>query len=140
MNARSNYTCPNCNAKLLVKRHREAAQLLEHVICPHCMRPLRVREGADALGYELVEAPATFKLIGSTEEPNGMLRLTYGVAQDDPQPFILILTPQHVAHATGKTPPIMLHDIQEYVKRNADRLKVVAQNARHRGLTAQVLE
>ena len=140
MDAGSNYTCPNCNAKLLVKRRREAAKLLERAFCPYCIRLLPVRDGADTLDYELVEAPVAFKLIGSTEEPNGMLRLIYGVAHDDPQPFILTLTPQHVVHATGKTPPIMLQDIQEYVKRNADRLKAIAKNARERGLTAQVLE
>jgi predicted RNA-binding protein Jag len=55
-------------------------------------------------------------------------------------PFILTLTPSYVAHALGKTPPIMLPNIQEYVQRNAEHLKSVAHNAKMRGLNAQVLE
>ena len=68
-----------------------------------------------------------------------MLRLRYGSRRDDPMPFILTLTPSYVAHAIGKTPPIMLQ-IQEYVQRNAEHLKSVAHNAKMRGLNAQVLE
>ena len=55
-------------------------------------------------------------------------------------PFILTLTPRYLADAIGKTPPIMLQDIQEHVQRNAEHLKSVAHNAKMRGLNAQVLE
>jgi len=69
-----------------------------------------------------------------------MLRLRYGSRRDDPMPFILTLTPRYLADAIGKTPPIMLQDIQEHVQRNAEHLKSVAHNAKMRGLNAQVLE
>jgi len=104
------------------------------------MHPLPARDGPDTLGYEVVEAPAVFKLIDTKGELSGILRLRYGSGPDDPLPFILTLMPQHVAHALGQTLPIKLQDIQKYAQQNADRLKAIAQNAKDRGLTAEVLE
>ena len=54
---------------------------------------------------------APFKFIDSREGPNGHLQLRYGSGPDDPLPFILTLTPQYVAHATGKTLAITLQDV-----------------------------
>jgi hypothetical protein len=62
-------------------------------------------EGSDPLDQ------APFKFIDSREGPNGHLQLRYGSGPDDPLPFILTLTPQYVAHATGKTLAITLQDV-----------------------------
>jgi hypothetical protein len=56
-----------------------------------------------------------FELLDTKREQNGMLRLRYGSRRDDPM-LILTLTPSYVAHASGKTPPITLQNIQESYK------------------------
>jgi hypothetical protein len=55
-------------------------------------------------------------------------------APDDPLPFILTVTPKHVSHAMSKT-VIRRSDIRDYVKRNADGLKEIAENCRAQGFT-----
>jgi hypothetical protein len=81
-----------------------------------------------------------FELINSKGEPNGLYRLRYGSGPNDPLPFILTLTPQYVARALGKTLPIMLQDIQEYARQNANTLKMIAQSTKDRGLATLDLE
>ena len=81
----------------------------------------------------------TFDLIGKAERV-GMIDLRYGEAHDDPQPFILTVTPQYVAgkmfksvYATSRS------DMQSYVDRNADDLRALASNCKARGRTTEVL-
>jgi hypothetical protein len=81
----------------------------------------------------------SFELIGKAGR-NDMIDLRYGEAIDDPQPFILTVTPQHVAHAMSKTLPISRLDMQDYVNKNAEKLKGIAQNCKARGFTSEVLQ
>ena len=84
---------------------------------------------------------STFELIDSNgDHVTGFLRLRYGSGPADPLPFILTLKPSYVAHALGKTLPISLQDIQEFAGQNGDFLKTVAQNAKDRGFSTEVLE
>jgi hypothetical protein len=78
--------------------------------------------------------------ISSKGEPNGILRLRYGSGPDDPMPFILTLMPSYVAHELSKTLPITLQDIQEYARRNADKLKAIAQRVKDSGRNTEVLQ
>jgi hypothetical protein len=63
-----NYKCDHCDAKLLRRRRREPPKSREQAFCPYCTRPLPAREGADTLGYELVEAPGPKKRTPITED------------------------------------------------------------------------
>jgi hypothetical protein len=83
---------------------------------------------------------STFELIEAKGEPSGIFRLRYGSGPNDPLPFILTLMPSYVAHALGKTLPIMLQDIQEYAGRNEDQLKAIAQRVKDSGRNTEVLE
>jgi hypothetical protein len=47
----------------------------------------------------------TFELLERAGDISGKLRLIYGSGPADPAPFVLTLTPQYVARASGKTPP-----------------------------------
>jgi hypothetical protein len=85
------------------------------------------------------ETPSAFYLIDKRGGPNGVLQLRYGSTPDDPLPFILTLTPQYVAHAVGKTLPIMIQDMQRYADQNADHLKATALHAKARGFSTEVL-
>jgi hypothetical protein len=82
----------------------------------------------------------TFVLIEKLGELNGHVRLKYGSAINDPLPFILTVTPQYVAHATSKTLPITIQEIQDYINKNAERLRQIAENCKERGKNAEVLE
>ena len=50
-----------------------------------------------------------FELLDTAGDISGKLRLIYGPT--DPAPFVLTLTPQYVARALGKTPPVSFHEI-----------------------------
>jgi hypothetical protein len=43
-----------------------------------------------------------------------MIDLKFGEAADDPQPFVLTVTPGYVAHGTAKTLPISASDLHAY--------------------------
>ena len=47
-----------------------------------------------------------FELLDTAGDISGKLRLIYGSGPTDPAPFVLTLTPQYVARALGKTPPV----------------------------------
>ena len=52
-----------------------------------------------------------FELLDTAGDISGKLRLIYGSGPTDPAPFVLTLTPQYVARASGKTPPVLFHEI-----------------------------
>ena len=81
-----------------------------------------------------------FRLIAAKGMHNGIFRLWYGAADNDQSPFVLTLTPQHVAHALHKSLPVSLEEIEAYARKNRHRLKAIARNARARGSKAKVLE
>jgi hypothetical protein len=83
---------------------------------------------------------STFELIDAKGEPSGVFRLRYGSGPNDPMPFILTLMPSYVAHELSKTLPITLQDIQEYAKRNAHKLKAIAQRVKDSGRNTEVLQ
>jgi hypothetical protein len=84
--------------------------------------------------------PHSFRLIAAKGQRNGAFRIWYGATEDDQSPFVLTLTPQHVAHALHKSLPVSLEEIEAYARKNRHRLKAIARNARARGSKAKVLE
>jgi hypothetical protein len=82
------------------------------------------------------DGKAELQLIGTRMEPSGFFRLSY-TEPGDTMPFTLILTPQYVARAIGKT---SFTDIQEYAEQNADKLKAIATVEKTRGFTTCTLE
>ena len=81
-----------------------------------------------------------FELIGDERNISGHLRLAYGSGPDDPMPFVLTLTPQYVARAMGKTPPITFHAIEKYAYDNAGDLRAMALLEKGSGRLNLVLE
>jgi hypothetical protein len=69
-----------------------------------------------------------------------MIDLRYGGAFDDPQPFVLTVTPQYVAHETAKSLPISASEVHAYILAHAAKLRVIAQQCKERDLTAEVLQ
>jgi DNA-directed RNA polymerase subunit RPC12/RpoP len=53
----SNFQCPNCRAKLLLKRRTEPKKRREEALCPYCSINLPPRNGKDTLQYTLVAPP-----------------------------------------------------------------------------------
>ena len=70
--------------------------------------------------------PERFELIGDERDVSGHLRLAYGSGPDDPMPFVLTLTPQYWARASGKTPAISFQEIERYADENAGDLREIA--------------
>jgi hypothetical protein len=68
----------------------------------------------------------TFELLERAGDISGKLRLIYGSGPADPAPFVLTLTPQYVARASGKTPPVSFNEIERYVDENAGDLREMA--------------
>jgi hypothetical protein len=81
-----------------------------------------------------------FKVIAAKGRRNGIFRIWYGATENDESPFVLTLTPQHVAQALHKSLPVTLEEIEQYAHRNRNRLKAIARHAKARGHTAKVLE
>jgi hypothetical protein len=67
-----------------------------------------------------------FELLDTAGDISGKLRLIYGSGPTDPAPFVLTLTPQYVARASGKTPPVSFHEIEKYADDNAGDLREMA--------------
>jgi hypothetical protein len=84
--------------------------------------------------------PQPFRLIAAKGQHNGVFRIWYGATENDQSPFVLTLTPQHVADALHKTLPVTLEEIEEYAHKHRDRLRAIARNARACGRNAKVLE
>jgi hypothetical protein len=81
-----------------------------------------------------------FRLIAAKGKHNGIFRIWYGSGEKDASPFVLTLTPEHVAQALRKTLPVNLEEIEAYAHKNRDRLKAIARSAKARGQNAKVLE
>jgi hypothetical protein len=84
--------------------------------------------------------PQRLRLIAAKGQRNGAFRIWYGVADNDQSPFVLTLTPQHVAQALHKALPVTLEEIEEYADKNRDRLVEIARNARAGGHNTKVLD
>jgi hypothetical protein len=85
------------------------------------------------------ERSMTLTLLAVTRREN-MIDLKYGGDFDDPQPFILTVTPEYVAHETAKVPPISASDLHAYILAHAAKLRATAENCKARDLTAEVLQ
>jgi hypothetical protein len=88
----------------------------------------------------MTDAKPDFELISTAGDLGGIFRLRYGAGPDDPQPFVLTLTPQYVAREIGKAPPPTFHEIQKYAEQNADKLKAKASFEKGRGFTTLTLD
>lgn len=92
--------------------------------------------GADVAGADN-NASKPFILLGKKGQGSGM-QLKYGVAPDDPAPFILIVTSSYVAEKTGQRSS-NYNDVLRYVETNADELRAIAIHQRDRGFATEVL-
>jgi hypothetical protein len=63
--------------------------------------------------------PQRLRLIAAKGQHNGAFRIWYGAADNDQSPFVLTLTPQHVAQALHKALPVTLEEIEEYADKTA---------------------
>jgi hypothetical protein len=81
-----------------------------------------------------------FELIDKQDDISGHLRLRYGSGPDDPMLFVITVTPQYVARALGKTPPVSFQEIEKYAYDNAGDLRAKAVFEKGRGITTLTLE
>jgi hypothetical protein len=85
------------------------------------------------------ERSMTLTLLAVVKREN-MIDLKYGEAFDDPQPVILTVTPEYVAHETAKSVPISASDLHAYILAHAAKLRAIAENCKRRDLTSEVLQ
>jgi hypothetical protein len=80
-------------------------------------------------------------LISKSARPgkDDVLDLRYGTAMDDPKPFILSVTAEHIQYQTQDTPPFTYYQMKAYVDKNADKLKTIAEACIAKGLKAETL-
>jgi hypothetical protein len=83
------------------------------------------------------ERSMTLTLVAMVKREN-MIDLRFGEAFDDPQPFVLTVTPGYVAHETAKSLPISASDLHAYILANFAKLRATAENCKAGGLTAEV--
>jgi hypothetical protein len=69
-----------------------------------------------------------------------MVDLKFGDAADNPQPFVLTVTPGYVAHETAKTLPISASDLQAFILAHVTKLRATAEDCKAGGLTSKVLQ
>ena len=81
-----------------------------------------------------------FELLDIEGDISGKLRLIYGSGPADPAPFVLTLTPQYVARASGKTPPVSFHEIEKYADDNAGDLREMVFREKGTGRLSLTLE
>ena len=81
----------------------------------------------------------TLTLLSVVKREN-MIDLKYGKAFDDPQPFVLTVTPEYVADETAKSLPVSASDVHAYILAHAAKLKATAENCKARDLTSEVLQ
>jgi hypothetical protein len=81
-----------------------------------------------------------FELLDVAGDISGTLRLIYGTGPADPAPFVLMLTPQYVARASGKAPPASLQEIEKYADDNAGDLREMAFREKETGRLDLTLE
>jgi hypothetical protein len=77
-------------------------------------------------------------LVAIARNENG-IDLTYEEIIGDPRPFVLTVTPTHVAHQVSRHLPITTADMQSYVLACVANLEATARKCKEEGLTAQVL-
>jgi hypothetical protein len=85
------------------------------------------------------ERSMALKLLAVVKREN-MIDLKYGEAFDDPQAFVLTVTPQYVAHETAKSLPISASEVHAYILAHAAKLRATAENCKARDLTSEVLQ
>ena len=81
----------------------------------------------------------TLTLVAMVKREN-MIDLKFGEALDDPQPFVLTVTPGYVAHETAKTLPLSAADLHAYILAHVAKLRATAENCKAGGLTSEVLQ
>ena len=69
-----------------------------------------------------------------------LLDIEDGSGPADPAPFVLTLTSQYVARASGKTPPVSFHEIERYADENAGDLREMASREKATGRLNLTLE
>jgi hypothetical protein len=79
-----------------------------------------------------------FELLDIAGDISGKLRLIYGSGHSTP--FVLTLTAEYVARASGKTPPVSLHEIEKYADDNAGDLREMAFREKETGRLDLTLE
>jgi hypothetical protein len=85
------------------------------------------------------ERSMTLTLVAMVKREN-MIDLKFGEALDDPQPFVLTVTPGYVAHETAKTLPISASDLHAYILAHVAKLRATAEHCKAGGLTSEVLQ
>jgi hypothetical protein len=75
---------------------------------------------------------------GDCQNGNG-IDLTYEEIIGDPRPFVLTVTPTHVAHQVPRHLPITTADMQSYVLACVANLEAIARTSKEEALTARVL-
>jgi hypothetical protein len=95
------------------------------------------RQGANARNHG--ERSMTLTLVAMVKNEN-MIDLKFGEALDDPQPFVLTVTPGYVAQETAKTLPISASDLHAYILAHVAKLRTTAENCKAGGLTSEVLQ
>ena len=74
--------------------------------------------------------PLTLVAVAKRED---MIDMSYEETLGDPSPFVLTVTPQHVAHHLSGS------DLEEFILTNVTKLKTTAENCKAQGLTSEVL-
>ena len=85
------------------------------------------------------ERSMTLTLVAMVKREN-MIDLKFGEALDDPQPFVLTVTPGYVAHETAKSLPISASDLHAYILAHVAKLRATAEKCKAGGLTSEVLQ
>jgi hypothetical protein len=75
------------------------------------------------------------------DERTGYVKMRYGTGPDDPQPFILTLTPQYAARQLGRAlHALTSSDMTVYAAQLANELEFKASFEKSRGFTTLTLE
>jgi hypothetical protein len=85
------------------------------------------------------ELSMTLTLVAMVKREN-MIDLKFGEAFDDPQPFVLTVTPGYVAHDTAKSLPVSASDLHAYILAHVAKLRATAEKCKAGGLTSEVLQ
>jgi hypothetical protein len=85
------------------------------------------------------ERSMTLTLVAIVKREN-MIDLKFGEAFNDPQPFVLTVTPGYVAHETAKSLPLSASDLHAYILAHLAKLRATAKNCKAGGLTSELLQ
>jgi hypothetical protein len=95
------------------------------------------RQAANARNHG--ERSMGLTLVAMVKREN-MIDLKFGETLDDPQPFVLTVTPGYVAHEIAKSLPISGSDLHAYILAHVAKLRATAENCKAGGLTSEVLQ